>query len=65
VLDEYGLNCGTLGLDIGVDLEEKIWLIEINNRDPDPSIALNVHDLQLYYELKTGPLFYAKFLAGF
>jgi len=65
VLDEYGLNCGTLGLDIGVDLEEKIWLIEINNRDPDPSIALDVHDLQLYYELKTGPLFYAKFLAGF
>ena len=64
-LDESGINCGTLGLDIGVDKTGHLWLIEINNRDPDPSIALNIHDVHLYYQLKTGPLFYAKFLAGF
>ncbi len=64
-LDEYGLNCGTLGLDIGVDNKENLWLIEINNRDPDPSIALNVRDWSLYKNLKTGVLLYAKSLAGF
>jgi hypothetical protein len=64
-LDESGINCGTLGLDIGVDKTGHLWLIEINNRDPNPSIALNIHDVHLYYQLKTGPLFYAKFLAGF
>ncbi|MGE5581252.1 MAG: YheC/YheD family protein [Bacillota bacterium] len=65
ILDEYGINCGTLGLDIGIDTQERLWLIEINNRDPDPGIALDIHDVQLYYTLKTGPLFYAKFLSGF
>jgi hypothetical protein len=64
-LDEYGINCGTLGLDIGIDRQERLWLIEINNRDPDPGIALDIQDIRLYYALKTGPLFYAKFLAGF
>lgn len=64
-LDEFGINCGTLGLDIGMDPQGRLWLIEINNRDPDPGIALDIHDGQLYYTLKTGPLFYAKFLAGF
>ena len=64
-LDEYGINCGTLGLDIGIDTTGELWLIEINNRDPDPTIALDIHDEQLYYTLKTDPLFYAKSLAGF
>ena len=64
-LDKYGINCGTLGLDIGMDPQWNLWLIEINNRDPDPRIAMDIHDVQLYYTLKTGPLFYAKLLAGF
>lgn len=64
-LDEYGINCGTLGLDIGIDNQRHLWLIEINNRDPDPKIALDIHDKQLYHTLKTSPLFYAKSLAGF
>jgi hypothetical protein len=64
-LDEYGINCGNLGLDIGLDIQGRLWLIEINNRDPDPGIALDLHDRQLYYKLKAGPLFYAKYLAGF
>jgi glutathione synthase/RimK-type ligase-like ATP-grasp enzyme len=64
-LDEYGINCGTLGLDIGVDKKLNLWLFEINNRDPDPSISMNIHDIQLYYDLKAGILLYAKHLAGF
>ena len=64
-LTEYGINCGTLGLDIGIDSLGCLLLIEINNRDPDPTIALNIGDRQLYYTLKTGPLWYAKSLAGF
>lgn len=65
VLNEYGINCGNLGLDIGIDKQRRIWLIEINSRDPDPRIALDIHDKQLYWFLKTSPLFYAKSLAGF
>lgn len=64
-LDEYGFNFGTLGLDVGVDAELNLWLIEINNRDPDPTIALDVNDMELYYNLKTNPMFYVKYLAGF
>jgi glutathione synthase/RimK-type ligase-like ATP-grasp enzyme len=64
-LDEYGINCGNLGLDIGIDKQGRLWLIEINNRDPDPTIALDIQDKQLYHNLITSPLFYAKSLAGF
>jgi len=65
ILDELGVNCGNLGIDIGIDKGGYIWLIEVNNRDPDPSIALDIHDKKLYYSLKTGILYYAKSLAGF
>ena len=64
-LDEFGINCGTLGLDIGVDTQGGLWLIEINNRDPDLTIALDINDEQLYRTLKADQLFYAKSLAGF
>lgn len=65
VLDEYGFNLGILGLDMGIDTAGRIWLIEINNRDPCPIYALDIGDEQLYYKLKTNPVFYAKALAGF
>jgi glutathione synthase/RimK-type ligase-like ATP-grasp enzyme len=64
-LDAYGLNIGTVGIDIGVDNNGKLWLIEINNRDPDPTIALDANDRALYLKLKTSIISYAKFLAGF
>ncbi|KNY30020.1 YheC/YheD family protein [Pseudobacteroides cellulosolvens] len=64
-LDECGINCGFLGLDIGVDVYGYLWLIEINNRDPCLLYALDVKDEELYYRLKTQPLYYAKYLAGF
>lgn len=64
-LDDYGINCGSIGLDIGVDTQGNLWLIEINNRDPDPSIALDIKDSKLYLNLKAGILSYAKALSGF
>lgn len=64
-LDGCGVNCGTLGVDIGVDKKGRLWLFEVNNRDPDPTLALNLGDRALYRRLKTGPLFYARSLAGF
>ena len=65
VLDEYGFNFGTLGLDIGIDKNYNIWLIEINNRKPHPAIALRACDIPAYYTILTAPLYYAKALAGF
>lgn len=64
-VDRAGLRCGTLGLDVGVDATGALWLIEINNRDPASSIALDVGDRELFRRIKAGPLFYAKGLAGF
>lgn len=64
-LDEFGVNCGTLGLDIGMDNAGRLWLIEINNRDPSPQYALDLDDKPLYGTIKTSPLLYAKALAGF
>lgn len=64
-LDEAGLHCGSLGVDIGVDTAGRPWLFEVNNRDPDPSIALDIREKELYLAIKTGPLFYAKGLSGF
>lgn len=64
-LDDYGFNFGTLGLDLGVDKDYNIWLIEVNNRNPHPGIALRASDIPVYYAILTEPLFYSKFLAGF
>lgn len=64
-LDSYGINSGTLGLDIGVDQQGELWIIEVNNRSPHPAIALRVNDLQEYYTILSSPLYYAKSLAGF
>ncbi len=64
-LDQCGINCGFLGLDIGIDVYGYLWLIEINNRDPCLLYALDVNDKELYFRLKVQPLYYAKYLAGF
>jgi glutathione synthase/RimK-type ligase-like ATP-grasp enzyme len=64
-LDDYGLNYGSLGLDLGVDKKGHIWLIEVNNRRPHPAIALRANEVQSYYKILASPLYYAKALAGF
>ncbi|MDP4182172.1 MAG: YheC/YheD family protein [Bacillota bacterium] len=64
-LDKAGIHCAVVGLDIGVDENGKLWLIEINNRDPSPMFAIEVKDKELFYTLKTNPVLYAKALEGF
>lgn len=65
VLERKGLHLGYMGIDIGIDEDHHLWVIEINNRDPDMTIALDADDLQLYYQIKSAPMYYAKWLAGF
>lgn len=64
-LDEFGIRCGTLGIDLGIDKQGKIWLIEINHRSPHPAIVLLIDDINSYNTIISSPLYYAKFLAGF
>ncbi|MFP7299301.1 YheC/YheD family protein [Neobacillus niacini] len=65
VLESKGLHLGYIGIDIGMDENHNLWLIEINNRSPDMTIALDADDYQLYYKIKSSPLHYAKWLSGF
>lgn len=64
-LSSLGINYGNLGLDIGIDRNLNPWLIEVNSRRPDPTIAMDIKDKKLYHDICSGPLFYAKFLSGF
>lgn len=64
-LEMTGMHLGNIGMDIGLDRSGKLWIIEINNREPDMTIALDAGDKELYYRLKSTPLEYAKWLSGF
>ncbi|SFX10997.1 YheC/D like ATP-grasp [Thermoactinomyces sp. DSM 45891] len=64
VIDEHGLF-GDVGLDISVDSEKRIWLLEINKYHDlyMPLYIKNNH--QMFDQVMTNPLEYAKSLAGF
>lgn len=64
-IEQFGVHCGNLGIDIGIDTQKKIWLIEMNNFNPDPSIARDVNNRQIFYQIKHMNMLYAKKLAGF
>lgn len=64
-IEKYGVHCGNLGIDIGIDTSRKVWIIEINNLDPTPLFALHINDRQLFYQIKRLNMLYAKNLAGF
>lgn len=64
-IDRCGINTGTVGVDVGVDVNNHLWLIEMNTRDPDPTIALDINDRLMFLKVKSAPLFYAKYLSGF
>ncbi|AZU60407.1 YheC/YheD family protein [Neobacillus mesonae] len=64
-LERKGLHLGYIGIDIGIDEDHHLWVIEINNRSPDMTIALDADDFQLYYQVKSAPIYYAKWLSGF
>ncbi|MFX3673494.1 MAG: YheC/YheD family protein [Paenisporosarcina sp.] len=41
-------NLGNLGFDLGLDRNQNLWIIEINNRNPDHRIAFDVGDEETY-----------------
>jgi YheC/D like ATP-grasp len=53
---------GDLGIDIGIDKDEKVWVIETNKR-PAHELPLHIKDRKMYYKVKSNPILYAKFLA--
>lgn len=64
-LEECGVHCGNLGIDMAIDNSRRVWIIEINNLNPSPLFALDINDRQLFYQIKRLNMLYAKRLAGF
>ncbi|MCM2532751.1 YheC/YheD family protein [Neobacillus pocheonensis] len=64
-IEQCGVHCGNLGIDIAIDTLRKIWIIEMNNLNPSPLFALDISDRQLFYQIKRLNMLYAKRLAGF
>lgn len=64
-IEQCGVHCGNLGIDIAIDNERQMWIIEINNLNPSPLFALDINDRTLFYKIKSMNLLYAKKLAGF
>ncbi len=62
-LDKTGIHLGNIGFDFGIDTNGQIWIIELNNRDPDATIALDANNDHLYLKAKSTPLKYAKWLS--
>jgi hypothetical protein len=63
VVEEHGYHCGNIGFDIGIDKTGKIWIIEMNNQNPDHYIAVKAKKKGLYYKAKLKNILYAKKLA--
>lgn len=60
-IDKKG-SFADFGIDIGIDQEEKIWVIEINKRH-DHDFPLLIKNEKMYYAVKSNPLAYAKYVA--
>lgn len=64
-LEKSGISCGNLGIDMAIDVEGHIWIIEINNINPNHTIAIDAKDRQMFYHARLLNMLYAKRLAGF
>lgn len=64
-LEQCGIHLGNLGFDLSLDQDKRLWIIEINNKDPNHTIAIDAHDRQMFYRVKRANMMYAKKLAGF
>jgi hypothetical protein len=64
-LEESGIICGNLGIDMAIDRSGDIWIIEINNLDPNHTIAIDAKDKQMFYQARLMNMLFAKRLAGF
>ncbi|GAA4719997.1 YheC/YheD family protein [Brevibacillus fulvus] len=64
-MEDYGIHCGNLGLDLALDRSDKLWILEINNQNPDHYIALLAGDKATYHQARLYNMQYCKRLAGF
>lgn len=64
-LDRSGLLLGDLGVDMAYDLDDRPWVIEVNNRYPDHSIGWESGQWPIFYQARSLPMAYACHLAGF
>ncbi|MBU7592263.1 YheC/YheD family protein [Metabacillus halosaccharovorans] len=63
ILEENGYHLGNLGFDIGIDQSGKVWIIEINNQNPDHYIAVKANKPNILYQAKLSNILYAKTLS--
>lgn len=64
-LEKTGLYLGKLAFDIAIDSNKKIWIVEINSRYPDDSLANSLGDTQTYYDIRHTNMMFSKRLSGF
>lgn len=64
-LQEHTVQCGNLGIDIGIDRNKQIWVIEVNQVDPGHAIAEEVGFKQIHRQIRLANMLFAKRLAGF
>jgi len=64
-LDKSGCLCGNLGVDLALDTDGHIWIIEVNNKNPNHTIAIDAKNRAMFYKAKLDSMLYAKFLNDF
>jgi len=65
ILDENGLNCIDLGVDIGFDQNLKPWVFELNNRHHLHAMPIFINDHDMFFRVKINPIKYMVKLSGF
>src|SRR5690625_1101784 len=63
-LEQTGLNLGVLAFDIAMDGSHNLWLIEINNKSPDDTLANKLDGGKTYQNIRKLNMLYAKSLSG-
>ncbi len=64
-LDNAGYPCGNLGVDLALDVNAEIWIVEVNNKDPNHTIAIDANNKKQFYDTKRYNMLYARYLCGF
>lgn len=64
-LEKCGIHLGNLGIDFAIDQDLNVFIIEVNNKDPNHTIAIDANDRQMFYHVKRANMLYAKYLTGF
>lgn len=56
---------GRYGVDIGLDQDKNLWLLEVNNRNPNDFLPAYIGRKDLLYQIRLNNMLYTKYLAGF